>query len=183
MKPPEPPLADGLVLLRPWTRKDLPAVLELWSDPEVQRWTLQSVPFGEEDARGYVHGCEEGWRRGHAARFAITLEEEPVGVVSLRFYQHGIAEVAYAVLPRASGRGIATAAVKLISRWAFDDLPVARLELLAHPDNAASQRVAEKAGYTREGIVRGAREQRGARFDCVCFSLLPGELAASDAGT
>jgi RimJ/RimL family protein N-acetyltransferase len=172
VRPPEPPLSDGVITLRPWRDADLPAVLALWSEPEVQRWTLQPVPFRERDAQLYLRQSAEGWHAGRAARFAVTVAEEALGVVSLRLYQHRIAEVAYAFLPRAWGRGLATRAVGLISSWALDEVGVSRIELLTHPDNVASQRVAEKAGYTREGILREAREQRGRRFDCVCFSLL-----------
>ena len=69
--------------------------------------------------------------------------------------------------------GIAVRALRLACRFAFDQLGAQRIELRTHPDNAASIRVAEKAGFTREGIERSSREIRGQRHDSVCFSLLP----------
>ena len=58
----------------------------------------------------------------------------------------------------------------------FEDLQLARLELNCGPDNLASQRVAERCGYTREGVLRSHIPFKGMRRDTVVFSLLPGEL-------
>ena len=76
--------------------------------------------------------------------------------------------------------GIATQALETICRWAVDELRLGRLELATDPDNHASQRVAEKAGFQREGIMRSALEYRdGSRRDSVFFSLLPDELGSA----
>ena len=66
-------------------------------------------------------------------------------------WHEGIGDVFYWLAAEARGRGYATKAVRLISDWAFETLELERLELYAHPDNTASQRVAERAGYIREG--------------------------------
>jgi RimJ/RimL family protein N-acetyltransferase len=65
---------------------------------------------------------------------------------------------------------------ELMSRWAFADLGLERLELFTHLDNAASQRVALKAGFTREGVARSVRLMRGQRVDLVVFSLVRSDL-------
>ena len=82
-------------------------------------------------------------------------------------------ELAYVVAPFARGRGIATDALRLLSRWAFDQLGLERLQLKADPNNAASQRVAEKAGYQREGLLRSSFVVRGRRSDSALYSRLP----------
>ncbi len=65
---------------------------------------------------------------------------------------------------------------RLIAGWAFnDDLQLARLELTCGPDNLASQRDAERCGFTREGVPRSHVPLKGGRRDTVLFSLLPGE--------
>jgi RimJ/RimL family protein N-acetyltransferase len=74
-----------------------------------------------------------------------------------------IGEVAYVVAPTARGRGLATAAVRMVSRWALGDLGLARLQISVHPDNTPSLRVAERAGYVREGMVRSLKLIRGVR--------------------
>jgi RimJ/RimL family protein N-acetyltransferase len=67
--------------------------------------------------------------------------------------------------------------VQLIALWAFNELGVQRLELTTAPENVASQRVAERAGFSREGVLRGlvATKDNGRR-DSVMFSLLPADL-------
>lgn len=86
------------------------------------------------------------------------------------------AAVGYWLTPIARGRGVATHATRLMARWALDDMRLARLELTCAPDNAASQRVAMRCGFTREGLLRSHVPFKGQRRDTVIFSLLPGEL-------
>jgi len=64
----------------------------------------------------------------------------------------------------------------LVSGWAMDELGLARISLLAEPGNLPSQRVAEKAGYRREGLLRSYRELKGVRRDHVIYSLLAEDL-------
>ena len=64
----------------------------------------------------------------------------------------------------------------LLSRWAVTEGGCQRLELTTHAENLASQRVAEKAGFTREGILRSHIRFREGRRDSVLFSLLPSDL-------
>jgi hypothetical protein len=67
-------------------------------------------------------------------------------------------------------------ALRLVSRWALSQPGVVRLQLWTAPDNTASQRVAERSGFQREGILRSYHEVDGRREDAVFFSLLPGDL-------
>jgi [ribosomal protein S5]-alanine N-acetyltransferase len=83
------------------------------------------------------------------------------------------------VAEEARGRGVATAATRLAAEWAFEaDPALARLQLRADVENVASNRVAEKAGFTREGVLRAQRfnARLGRRTDFVMWSLLRGEL-------
>jgi [ribosomal protein S5]-alanine N-acetyltransferase len=67
--------------------------------------------------------------------------------------------------------------VRLVSRWALLELGVQRIGLLVYVGNEASARVAEKAGYRREGILRRYALQRGEPRDCIVHSLLRDDLA------
>ena len=82
----------------------------------------------------------------------------------------------YWVAPAARGRGVASRAVRLLADWGFRGLGLARIELTCGPDNVASQRVAERCGFTREGLLRSHMRFKGGRRDTVVFGLLPGEL-------
>jgi len=69
-----------------------------------------------------------------------------------------------------------TRAVRLFSRWLFDNLPVERIEITIEPGNAASRKVAERAGYTFEGVLRSHTVIKGKRRDMAMHSLLRDEL-------
>jgi RimJ/RimL family protein N-acetyltransferase len=99
-----------------------------------------------------------------------------LGGASLYDVADGRAAVGYWLTPAARGRGIASHAVRLLAGWAFEGLRIARLELTCGPDNVASQRVAERCGFVREGVLRAHLPFKGGRRDTVVFSLLPGEL-------
>jgi RimJ/RimL family protein N-acetyltransferase len=80
------------------------------------------------------------------------------------------AEVGYWVAAPCRGRGAATRAVRLVTDWGFAGLGVARVELLAEPENLASQRVAAAAGFVRERVLHRHRRQKGRWRDFVLFS-------------
>ena len=89
----------------------------------------------------------------------------------------GRAAVGYWLAPEARGRGLATRAVLLLARLAFEDLGLARVELTCGPDNHASQRVAARCGFTREGLLRSHTPFKGSRRDTIVFSLLRDDIA------
>ncbi len=69
-----------------------------------------------------------------------------------------------------------TRAVAIISRWAFQSIGLIRVEILAPVVNAASQRVAEKAGFSREGVLRSYRNIAGEQTDLIMYSLIASDL-------
>jgi len=175
---PDPPLLDGRVTLRGWRLSDVPQIVAMCSEPDVIRFTSVPVPYDADDARLWLDLHPARLAAGDGAAFAITEggDELPVGSIGVRvMHDQGIAETGYHVVEARRGRGLATAALRLIARWTFAELPVARLQLTTHLDNPGSQRVAEKAGFTREGVLRAWADQRGARPDLVMWSLLPGD--------
>jgi len=132
----------------------------------------------------YTRSAEEAlelnrsrWLRGDAATFAICdAADDCVGHVFVNLGDSQRATVGYWLLREARGKGLATRAVRLIARWALGELGIARLGLLTSTMNAASQRVAERAGFQREGVLRSYSDVNGRRIDSVSFSLLPGDL-------
>jgi RimJ/RimL family protein N-acetyltransferase len=178
---PVPPLAGGVVLLRPWREADVPGMVLAFSDPVMQRFSWRTAPFTETDARDCLAEQEQARLRGDELHFALAGPHDQdvlLGAVSLHEVRldHGCAAVGYWLAPGARGRGAAADAVRLLARWAFAELGLARLELTCGPDNQASQRVAERCGFSREGLLRSHVPFKGARRDSVMFSLLPGEL-------
>ena len=85
-----------------------------------------------------------------------------------------IVEIGYFVLPAARGRGVATTIARMLAEHAFS-LGIERVAAYVNVGNTASERVLEKAGFTREGVVRSMPKPDGRRVDKTLFSLLPGE--------
>lgn len=182
--PPSPPLSDGLITLRPWLERDVPAIVSACSDADIAWWLDQvPQPYGETDGRTYVAMTRRGWKDGTHAAFAVTdsATEEVLGSIGIHWLdaEQGVAEVGYWVRSEARGRGIATRATRLVSRWALTDCGMKRLQLRADQRNVASQRVAESVGFRREGVLRSVRfnARQGRRVDFVIYSLLAEELA------
>jgi [ribosomal protein S5]-alanine N-acetyltransferase len=175
---PELPLTDGEVTLRPPRETDLPAIERGITDPEVVRWIGPS-----DSARETLELNRSGWTGGTGATFSICdPTDECVGHVWVNLEGSRQAEVGYWLLPEARGKGLATRALRLISRWALEELNVARLSLMAEPANELSQRVAERSGFVREGVLRSYKEMAGRRIDCVVFSLLPSDVDGDHTG-
>lgn len=179
---PNPPLADQVVMLRAWKPEDVPAMVMGFADPTVQRfsWT-KATPYTEEEAISFFIRQEEARQRGEELCFAFVEPATPSAVLgggSLYDIdvEQGRAAVGYWLSPVSRGHGVATHATRLMARWAFEGLGVARLELTCGPDNVQSQAVAERCGFVREGVLRSHMPFKGGRRDTVMFSLLPGEL-------
>ena len=183
--PPEPPLSDGVVTLRPWGAEgDVDALVESCNELEIARYLdLIPSPYTPADAKTYLDACRQGWREGSSSNFAILLDERPVGSIGLRIVdpENGVAEAGYWVRSEARGRGVASRALRLLSAWALRERSIERLQLRAATVNPASQRVAEKAGFTREGVLRSAHynARLEQRVDWAMYSLLPDELRQS----
>lgn len=174
-------LTDGTITLRPWTRADVPWLARAAADPEVSRWT--GIPRGCDEAlaEDWIVMHEAQRATGWGVPFAITdaATSKQLGSMALEHVRAsvGVAEVGYWVAAEARGRGVATRALRRIAKYAFDDLRLARLEIPVHVENAASRRVAERAGAHLDGVLRSARVLNGSRVDVALYSLLPGEIA------
>jgi RimJ/RimL family protein N-acetyltransferase len=166
------------VVLRAWRMEDAPAVAEACRDAEIARWlAFVPQPYTSDDARRYIQECIEA--SDDRRPFAITDAETGavIGSIDLRITRLGAGHIGYWMAADARGRGLGTAALRTLTRWAIEELGVGRVELVTDPDNIASQRVAEKAGFQREGVLRALLPTRdGPRRDGVMFSLLPAEL-------
>jgi RimJ/RimL family protein N-acetyltransferase len=168
-------LREGDVVLRRWREDDAGTLVSLLNDPEIAHWIpLIPSPYTEDDARSFLRG--EVAPSEHP--LAITRAGEVVGGISMAVNVHQYrGRLGYWVAASARGRGTCTDALRALSRHGLEDLRLQRLELITDPDNLASQRVAEKVGYVREGVLRAhLRHPDGRIRDSVLFSLLPGEL-------
>ena len=180
---PDPPLTDGVVLLRRWEERDLPCVEEASRDPRIPAGTTVPQVFSRDEGLAWI---ERQWRRageGQGLSLAIAEAEtgEARGVVVLLLRPEGgrragTAELGYWLIPRARGRGYASRAIALAARWGLVEAGLARIEALVEPENAASQRVLERAGFKREGHLRSYLVFGDRRADALIYSLLPEDV-------
>jgi RimJ/RimL family protein N-acetyltransferase len=173
---PAEPLVERPTALRPWRDSDLKALVAICQDPEIARWTAIPQPYGEADGRAYLLYRYDAIESGTAAPFAIV--EAPsgrlLGSIALNWldWRHARGEVGYWLASEARGAGHATRALRLITAWGLEVLGLERIELLAATANPASQRVAERAGFRREAILRSYMRRRGCRDDMIVFGRL-----------
>jgi RimJ/RimL family protein N-acetyltransferase len=179
---PSQPLSDGVVTLRPWRPDDAEAIAAAFADRESLYWMHQVPdPYTESEALEYVRAMGTAWRARRGGAFAVVEEATGAvaGSVGLNVVdaELAIVEVGYWAAPAVRGRGLTTRALRLLARWLLVTAGAARVQLRADVQNAASVRVAEKAGFTREGVLRssGYNHRAGRRIDYAMFSLLPGE--------
>jgi RimJ/RimL family protein N-acetyltransferase len=179
VSPPDPALTDGRIRLQPLTQADLVDALAMCDDDDTKRFTYLPTDADEEWAEGWLRRYEEGWADGSRAGFSIRDGETDafLGFAAIVWLdlQGEQGEIGYVVTPHARGRGSAAAAVKLLTQWAFETLGLKRLELRIDVDNPGSARVAERAGYRLDGVLRSVAFKDGRRVDTAVWSRLPGD--------
>jgi len=143
-----------------------------------ETWCTES--YTSDDSRKYLADSELKRHRG--AEFNFCLFERAsgnlIGSVSLNriVHEYKFANLGYWVRTGYTGRGLATLAVRAAARFAFTELELTRLEIVAMEGNARSRRVAEKAGATSEGLHRNRLYYHGQPRDAWVYSLIPGDL-------
>ena len=174
---PQEGLRGGGVVLRFPALGDVDAILPAFTDPELRE--AGNLPAFSRD--GLVASLDEmpvlAERGRLLALAAIDAETEEVlggGTLHHLDAERAIVEIGYFVLPQARGRGVATKVARLLAEHAFS-LGIVRVAAYVNVGNKASERVLERAGFTREGIVRSLPVPDGRRVDKTLFSLLDGE--------
>jgi RimJ/RimL family protein N-acetyltransferase len=171
-------LFDGVVRLRPWRGDDADAVYRACQDRQIQRWTRVPSPYTREHARSFVAASPQAWASGLAS-FAVVDASTDEVIGSHGFVTapaQGVAEIGYWTAPWGRGRGLTTAATRLVARWAFDTLGLARLDWYAEVGNIGSRRVAESAGFRFEATMPGKLQHRGEQVDAWVAGLLRSDL-------
>ena len=179
-------LCDGSVLLRPYRISDINdlyeavresiAEISLWTDWCHQRYSIK-------ESRTFIKTRSKACKKGISYDFAITDATDGyyLGGCGLNRIElhYGMANLGYWVRTSRVKMGFATAATRLLAQFGFKELGLKRIEIVTDVNNMASQRVAEKSGATREGILRNRLFVRERACDAVMFSLIPGDLKFS----
>ncbi len=171
-------LRAGDLLLRPFRPDDADAVFDACQDPEIQRWTTVPSPYGRSDAEWFVAACADRWAAGNPT-FAVVDpgSERLMAAVDL---QEVHAEqgpcVGFWVSAAARHRGVATASVRRLAQWAFEDLRLPRIRWTGYLGNVGSRRVAEAVGFANGRLIAtspGATRHPSRRLAWLAPSLRP----------
>ncbi|MFC4561291.1 GNAT family N-acetyltransferase [Nocardiopsis mangrovi] len=171
--------------LRAFTEAEIGPVHNAVRDPLTQRW----LPLPE-PGRDFTRADAEHWCLVEAPSARVSGDgqqwaaiETATGAFAGSFglvrtaWKARVTEVGYWLAPQARGRGLATEAVIAVSRWAVLDQGFQRVELKAGTANTGSRGVAERAGFTFEGVERSAMPLHTGRTDLAVYSLIRTDLA------
>jgi RimJ/RimL family protein N-acetyltransferase len=169
------------LLLRGYRAEDAPEVALACRDELIQQWLPLPNPYTDDDALAWCTDIAPRFRTsGGGIEWAAVRRGDGrlIGSFGLKRtdWRARTSEIGYWVAPWARGEGLAVEAVTAISRWLLVEQRFERLVLRAATGNLASERVAGKAGFTREGVARNAGFNNAGRVDLVVFSLVPTDL-------
>src|SRR4051812_20742212 len=179
-RPMEPvTLTTDRLLLRTVGPQDTDAVYAAAQDPDIQRWISQfPSPYLHEHARSFTEQVvPDGWRNDSMFTFGVFLPTAGLtGMLGITMRALGVGEIGFWAAKEHRGNGYITEATLTAARWAFTRLSIDRVEWRAEVGNRPSRAVAERAGFTVEGTLRAATNNKGVRRDCWIGSLLPSDL-------
>ena len=178
---PETVLRTDSLVLRPFSRADVQDTRIGASDELTQTWLPLPSPYTLDHAVDWCTRAAHARRdSGDGIQFAIADPETDrlLGAIDLHKtdWRTLTTDVGYWVAPWARGRGVAAEAAREIGRWALEERALERVELRAATGNLASRRVAERAGYRPEGVLRNAGTTQAGRVDLAVYSLTPDDL-------
>lgn len=174
------------VSIRPYRLDDAAALHEaaiesVWEVRPFMPWCRPDLTV--EAARNWIEAQVAAFAAGRAFEFVIVAPDGRFlggcGLNQIDEANHR-ANLAYWVRSSACGRGVATAAIRRLVHWAFENTDLVRLEVVVSTQNAASLRAAEKSGAVREAILRKRLCLHGSWHDAVMLSLIRGETKSPD---
>ena len=168
------------VLLRPFELDDVEDVFTYASDPEWARYIPVPQPYARKHAEEFVaQRLLASWDTGPV--WALVLKDKVIGGIGLRINsQHETGELGYPVAREHWGQGLVPKAAQAVAQWGFKERGLAKVFARADGRNRNSQRVMEKLGMTREGLLRGHVKGRDERIDDVYYGVLREEWLAME---
>ena len=167
--------SSGDLALRRYTVADVADLVKYGNDPLTQLWLPIPSPYTDEHAKSFIDEyAKELLISGRGLLRAIDLNGRFAGSIDIKKadWAARVCEISYWSAPWARGQGLMTSTLKLLTEWILSEQGMERVEVRVAANNIASQRVAEKAGFTREGIARNAGFTQAGRVDLVTFSMV-----------
>lgn len=166
----------GSVRLRKFDDQDAAMALDLSQDPYVPNIGTLPACATEEEALLWVERQRQRYADGTGFSFAIAdlSTDRALGGIGLwvKNLEEGRATAGYSVAARERGNNFASAALTALTQFAWTLPQLHRIELYIEPWNTASIRVAERAGYVREGLLRSHQSIGGSRRDMILYAAI-----------
>lgn len=169
---------DATTALTAFDVADAPALVAAVADPDIRRWLPLPRPYPVELAEHWVTvGIESTRVSGTGLVRCIRVDDALAGCIDVKRvdWRARTAELGYWLAPGFRGRGLATAAVRTLSSWLLGVHSFERVELRVATGNAASARVASRAGFVHEGVARNAGFTDAGQVDLAVWSRVPGD--------
>lgn len=180
----DPIIKNEILRLRRVRSSDAESIFEAVNESiaEVSQWmTWCCSDYSLEESKLWCESRDNAWKKGAEYDFVImdNLNNLPLGVCGLNHInvEERFANLGYWVRTSRTRQGIATAAVPMIVKFGFDSLNLHRIEIVVAEGNLPSQRVAEKAGALREGLLRQRLLVHEQILDAFMFSFVPSDFA------
>lgn len=179
-----PRLVGALSRLREWREDDVESIYSVTDDPVIP--LISEIPRGRRNRTAALRFVASQHKRladqqGWGFAFTGCDDDEAVGYVGVLWIAKpaGRASIGYWSCPRGRGRGLTTDAVRTVADWVLTQAGVARLEAFIEPWNTGSIRVAEAAGFQREGLMRSFAPLGGIRKDAFLYAKITDDVPGS----
>lgn len=173
---PFPELTTDRLLLRQPEIDDAAQIFIFRSNPTAMQYIPRAVAQTVADAEDLVGQMNAKLEMNEGINWAITMKDDPkligiIGFVRMK-KEHFRAEIGYILNPDFHRTGIVFEALHAVIRYGFDVMKLHSIEAIVHPDNVASAKLLEKAGFVKEAHLKESEFYNGQFVDIVIYSLL-----------
>ena len=154
-----PVLQSDTLILRAVSDDDFNDLFDLYSNEKIYQYRPGVVRKTEEAVRKFLLQCNEEYERKEAVYYAVCMKSIPDTVVAVGEVfgidsRLEIVNIGYSVREKFWGQGIATETVRILLKYLFDEIEVNRIQAHAMPENEPSNKVLQKSGLEKEGLIR-----------------------------
>lgn len=171
-----PTLQTSRLVLRQLEAGDSAAFFKLRSDPVAMRYVDRPLARSEDEIRHLMEQITQNFQNNAAVLWVISQKEDPAFIGNISFWriekENYRTEIGYMLLPEFQGKGLMSEAIRAVLAYGFDTLRFHSVEANVNPENTASIKLLEKAGFVREALFRENYHFNGKFLDSAIYSLL-----------
>jgi ribosomal-protein-alanine N-acetyltransferase len=160
------------VEIRPQRVYDAKRFFEILSNPQFKYFPAK--PNTVEEERKFLRLNRDKLKTKTEFNFSIICDEKHVGGIGVRIDQHRtyIGEIGFFIDEHYWGKGIAFVALEQLEEFVTSNLQISRIEIRMAKENRASQKIAMKSGYKKEGVLRQMLFVEDKWYDCYLYSKI-----------